>query len=82
MLVDKMLTSEFKEVACLNPHVGTNGGPKGSVKESFIQSKGYSLQMKHLCAEFACQPFQNSSFPEAPGLLEAVGQLEELCISG
>ncbi|EHB01595.1 Zinc finger protein 75D [Heterocephalus glaber] len=74
-----MMTSELKEDACLNPHMGAVWETKGSVKDSSSQSKQNSLQIKHLCPESARQHFRSFCFREAPGPLEAVSQLQELC---
>ncbi|KAM6144101.1 zinc finger protein 75D-like [Erethizon dorsatum] len=74
-----MMTSELKEDACLNPHVGAVGETNGSVKESSSLSTQYSLQIKRLCPESARQHFRSFCFREAPGPLEAVSQLQELC---
>ncbi|XP_021108154.1 putative zinc finger protein 75C isoform X2 [Heterocephalus glaber] len=79
LLLDKMMTSELKEDACLNPHMGAVWETKGSVKDSSSQSKQNSLQIKHLCPESARQHFRSFCFREAPGPLEAVSQLQELC---
>ncbi|XP_010612240.1 zinc finger protein 75D isoform X2 [Fukomys damarensis] len=79
LLLDKMMTSELKEDACLKPHMGAVWETNGSVKDSSSQSKQNSLQIKHLCPESARQHFRSFCFREAPGPLEAVSQLQELC---
>ncbi|KAB0404529.1 hypothetical protein E2I00_013190, partial [Balaenoptera physalus] len=74
-----MMMSDLNVNACLYPHVEALWETKGSVKESSSQSKKSSPQMDSLGPESARQHFRSFYYLEAPGPLEAVSQLQELC---
>uniref|UniRef100_A0A8C6BUG9 Zinc finger protein 75D n=2 Tax=Monodon monoceros TaxID=40151 RepID=A0A8C6BUG9_MONMO len=74
-----MMMRHLKVNACLYPHVEALWETKGSVKESSSQSKKSSPQMDSLGPESARQHFRSFYYHEAPGPLEAVSQLQELC---
>ncbi|XP_061033841.1 zinc finger protein 75D isoform X1 [Eubalaena glacialis] len=79
LFLEQMMMSDLKVNACLYPHVEALWETKGSVKESSSQSKKSSPQMDSLGPESARQHFRSFYYREAPGPLEAVSQLQELC---
>ncbi|XP_005414887.1 PREDICTED: zinc finger protein 75D-like isoform X1 [Chinchilla lanigera] len=74
-----MMPIELRQDACSNLHDGAALEKTRSVKESSSQSQQCSLQIKRLCPESAHQQFQSFCWPDAPGPLEALSQLQELC---
>ncbi|XP_022409926.1 zinc finger protein 75D isoform X2 [Delphinapterus leucas] len=79
LFLEQMMMRHLKVNACLYPHVEALWETKGSVKESSSQSKKSSPQMDSLGPESARQHFRSFYYHEAPGPLEAVSQLQELC---
>ncbi|XP_059943102.1 zinc finger protein 75D isoform X2 [Mesoplodon densirostris] len=79
LFLEQMMMRHLKVNACSYPHVEALWGTKGSVKESSSQSKKSSPQMDSLGPESARQHFRSFYYHEAPGPLEAVSQLQELC---
>uniref|UniRef100_A0A673UXQ5 Zinc finger protein 75D n=1 Tax=Suricata suricatta TaxID=37032 RepID=A0A673UXQ5_SURSU len=73
----KMRHPEVK--ACLYPHVEAFWETKESMKESSSERRKSGLQMDGLGPEGARQHFRSFCYQEAPGLYEAVTQLQELC---
>ncbi|XP_036299389.1 zinc finger protein 75D isoform X3 [Pipistrellus kuhlii] len=69
----------LKMNACSYAHVESSWETKESVKESSGQSKKFSPHMDSLGLESARQQFRSFCYQEAPGPLEAVHQLQELC---
>uniref|UniRef100_A0A452RQ73 Zinc finger protein 75D n=1 Tax=Ursus americanus TaxID=9643 RepID=A0A452RQ73_URSAM len=74
-----MMMRHLEVNACLYPHMEALWGTKGSVKENSSESKKSSPQMDSLGPESARQHFRSFYYHEAPGPLEAVSQLQELC---
>ncbi|XP_066880378.1 zinc finger protein 75D isoform X2 [Kogia breviceps] len=79
LFLEQMMMRHLKKNACLYPHAEALWETKGSVKESSSQSKKSSPQMDSLGPESARQHFRSFYYHEAPGPLEAVSQLQELC---
>ncbi|XP_057574470.1 zinc finger protein 75D isoform X2 [Hippopotamus amphibius kiboko] len=79
LLLEQMMMRHLKVDACLYPHAEALWETKGSVKESSSQSNKSSPYMDSLGPESARQYFRSFYYHEAPGPLEAVSQLQELC---
>ncbi|KAK1346451.1 hypothetical protein QTO34_000307 [Cnephaeus nilssonii] len=76
---EQIMMRHLKMNACSYPHVESLWETKESVKESSSQSKKFSPHMDSLGLESARQQFRSFCYQEAPGPLEAVNQLQELC---
>lgn len=76
---EQIMMKHLKMNACSYPHVESLWETKESVKESSSQSKKFSPHMDSLGLESARQQFRSFCYHEAPGPLEAVNQLQELC---
>ncbi|XP_006770979.1 PREDICTED: zinc finger protein 75D isoform X1 [Myotis davidii] len=76
---EQMMMRHLKMNARSYPHVESLWETKESVKESSSQSKKFSPHMDSLGLESARQQFRSFCYHEAPGPLEAVNQLQELC---
>ncbi|XP_027994559.2 zinc finger protein 75D isoform X2 [Eptesicus fuscus] len=76
---EQIMMRHLKMNACSYPHVESLWETKESVKESSSQSKKFSPHMDSLGLENARQQFRSFCYQEAPGPLEAVNQLQELC---
>uniref|UniRef100_A0A8I3PRV5 Zinc finger protein 75D n=2 Tax=Canis lupus familiaris TaxID=9615 RepID=A0A8I3PRV5_CANLF len=74
-----MMMRHLEVNACLYPHMEALWESKGSVKESSSESQKSSPEMDSLGPETARQHFRSFYYHEAPGPLEAVSQLQELC---
>ncbi|XP_057170952.1 zinc finger protein 75D isoform X8 [Ursus arctos] len=79
LFLEQMMMRHLEVNACLYPHMEALWGTKGSVKENSSESKKSSPQMDSLGPESARQHFRSFYYHEAPGPLEAVSQLQELC---
>nr|XP_023489074.1 zinc finger protein 75D-like isoform X2 [Equus caballus] len=79
LFLEQMMMRHLKVNACLYPHMEALWESEGSVKESSSGSKKSSPQMDSLGPESARQHFRSFYYHEAPGPLEAVSQLQELC---
>ncbi|XP_005860253.1 PREDICTED: zinc finger protein 75D isoform X2 [Myotis brandtii] len=79
LLQEQMMMRHLKMNACSYPYVESLWETKESVKESSSQSKKFSPHMDNLGLESARQQFRSFCYHEAPGPLEAVNQLQELC---
>ncbi|CAK6450209.1 unnamed protein product [Pipistrellus nathusii] len=76
---EQIMMRHLKMNACSYAHVESSWETKESVKESSGQSKKFSPHMDSLGLESARQQFRSFCYQEAPGPLEAVHQLQELC---
>ncbi|XP_036161282.1 zinc finger protein 75D isoform X3 [Myotis myotis] len=76
---EQMMMRHLKVNARSYPHMESLWETKESVKESSSQSKKFSPHMDSLGLESARQQFRSFCYHKAPGPLEAVNQLQELC---
>nr|XP_055193741.1 zinc finger protein 75D isoform X1 [Nyctereutes procyonoides] len=79
LFLEQMMMRHLEVNACLYPHMEALWESKGSVKESSSDSQKSSPEMDSLGPESARQHFRSFYYHEAPGPLEAVSQLQELC---
>ncbi|XP_038306856.1 zinc finger protein 75D isoform X2 [Canis lupus familiaris] len=79
LFLEQMMMRHLEVNACLYPHMEALWESKGSVKESSSESQKSSPEMDSLGPETARQHFRSFYYHEAPGPLEAVSQLQELC---
>ncbi|XP_025844877.1 zinc finger protein 75D isoform X2 [Vulpes vulpes] len=79
LFLEQMMMRHLEVNACLYPHMEALWESKGSVKESSSESQKSSPEMDSLGPESARQHFRSFYYHEAPGPLEAVSQLQELC---
>ncbi|XP_073735209.1 zinc finger protein 75D isoform X3 [Callorhinus ursinus] len=79
LFLEQMMMRHLEVNACLYPHMEALWGTEGSLKESSSESKKSSPQTDSLGPESARQHFRSFYYHEAPGPLEAVSQLQELC---
>lgn len=79
LFLGQIMMRHMKVNACLYPHMEALWETKESVKESTHQSKKSNPQMDSLGPESARQHFRSFCYREAPGPLEAVSHLQELC---
>ncbi|XP_044090991.1 zinc finger protein 75D isoform X3 [Neovison vison] len=79
LFLEQMMMRHLEVNACLYPHMEALWGTEGSVKESSGENKKSSPRTDSLGPESARQHFRSFYYHEAPGPLEAVSQLQELC---
>ncbi|KAI5138885.1 Zinc Finger Protein 75C-Like [Manis pentadactyla] len=79
LFLEQMMMRHLKVNTCSYPHMEALWETKGSVKETSCHSEKPSPQTDNLGPESARQHFRGFYYHEAPGPLEAVSQLQELC---
>ncbi|KAK2501353.1 hypothetical protein MC885_020062, partial [Smutsia gigantea] len=79
LFLEQMMMRHLKVNACSYPHMEALWETKGSLKETSRHSEKSRSQMDNLGPESARQHFRGFYYHEAPGPLEAVSQLQELC---
>nr|XP_036872867.1 zinc finger protein 75D isoform X1 [Manis javanica] len=79
LFLEQMMMRHLKVNTCSYPHMEASWETMGSVKETSCHSEKPSPQTDNLGPESARQHFRGFYYHEAPGPLEAVSQLQELC---